>query len=378
MSNPERDRYWMLRALAEAARARGFVEPNPLVGAVLIREDRLVAVGYHEVFGGPHAEVVALRRAGEAARGATLYVTLEPCCHQGKTPACVDAVIEAGVARVVVAVRDPYPKVDGGGISRLKEVGIAVEVGLEAEASCRLNSPYLKRIMTGKPYVTAKWAMTLDGKIATANGQSAWISGPRSRALVHEVRGRMDAIVVGIGAALSDDPRLTVRPQGARIPSRVVLDSSARLPLSSVLARTAREIPVCVVVTENAPGHRVQKLRECGCEVLEFIAKDGRIPIEPLLDELGRRGMTNILVEGGAKVLGAFLEARQIEEVDVFIAPMIEGGSGSPSPIAGSGFATMAEAIRLVQGEITVVDGDIRFKGLLPGSYQYVTSSDSP
>ncbi len=378
MSNPERDRYWMLRALAEAARGRGFVEPNPMVGAVLVRDGRLLAVGYHEVFGEPHAEVVALRRAGDAARGATLYVTLEPCCHQGKTPPCVDAVIAAGVARVVAAVRDPFPKVAGGGISKLKEAGIAVEVGLESEASCRLNAPYLKRIVTGKPYVTAKWAMTLDGKIATAAGQSGWISGPRSRALVHEVRGRMDAIVVGIGTALADDPQLTVRPAGARVPIRVVLDSSARLPLDSYLAKTAREIPVCVVVTENAPAARVQRLRDRGCEVLESIAKGGHLPIEPLLDELGRRGMTNILVEGGAKVLGAFLEVRQIDELDVFIAPVIEGGAGSPSPIAGPGFATMAEAFRLVRGEITVVDGDIRFKGMMPWSDEYFTSADSP
>ncbi|MBX6316718.1 MAG: bifunctional diaminohydroxyphosphoribosylaminopyrimidine deaminase/5-amino-6-(5-phosphoribosylamino)uracil reductase RibD, partial [Isosphaeraceae bacterium] len=193
----------MHRALAEAERGRGAVEPNPMVGAVVVRDARLVGVGHHARFGGPHAEVVALAAAGEAARGATLYVTLEPCCHFGKTPPCTDAILRAGVTRVVAAMRDPFPQVAGGGLARLRAAGVAVEVGLEAEAARRLNAPYLKRLATGRPYVWAKWAMTLDGKTAVATGDSFWISNARSRALVHELRGRMDVIAVGIGTVLA-------------------------------------------------------------------------------------------------------------------------------------------------------------------------------
>ncbi len=239
----DRDSYWMRRALAEATRGLGRVEPNPMVGAVVVRDGQLVGVGHHARFGGPHAEIEALVQAGNLARGATLYLTLEPCCHFGKTPPCTDAVLDAGVARVVAAMRDPFPRVAGGGLARLRAAGLVVEVGLGANAARRLNAPYLKRLATGLPYVTAKWAMTLDGKTATASGDSRWISGPRSRALVHELRGRMDAILVGIGTALADDPELTARPSGPRQPARVVLDGACRLPATSRLAQTGTRGP---------------------------------------------------------------------------------------------------------------------------------------
>ena len=262
------DLFWMRRALAEAERGRGAVEPNPLVGAVVVREGRPVGVGHHARFGGPHAEVVALEAAGAAARGATLYVTLEPCCHHGKTPPCTEAVLAAGIRRVVAAMTDPFPKVAGGGFARLAAAGLEVESGLLETEARRLNAPYLKRLATGRPYVIAKWAMTLDGKTATASGDSRWISGPRSRALVHELRGRMDAILVGIGTALADDPQLTARPPGPRRAARVVLDSAARLPPDSRLARTAREIPVWVAVTERAGAERRAALAALGCDIL--------------------------------------------------------------------------------------------------------------
>src|SRR3954466_722160 len=224
---------WMERALALAERGRGAVEPNPLVGAVVVRDGTCVGEGWHQRYGGPHAEVHALAAAAEAARGATLYVTLEPCCHFGKTPPCTDAVLAAGVRRVVASMADPFPRVAGGGLDRLRAAGLEVEVGLLEDEARRLNAPYLKRLTTGLPYVTAKWAMTLDGKTAVASGDSRWISGPRSRALVHELRGRMDAILVGIGTALADDPLLTARPPGPRVACRVVLDGAARLDLAS-------------------------------------------------------------------------------------------------------------------------------------------------
>lgn len=358
----DEDRYWMARALAEAGRGRGLVEPNPMVGAVVVRDGRAVGVGHHRRYGGPHAEVFALAEAGDDARGATLYVTLEPCCHTGKTPPCADAVLDAGIARVVAAMRDPFPKVAGGGFERLRAAGIAVEAGLmEAEARL-LNGPYLKRLAVGRPFVTAKWAMTLDGKTACASGDSKWISGPRSRALVHEERGRMDGILVGIGTAIADDPELTARPAGPRRAARIVLDSAARLPLDGRLARTAREVPVWVAVTGRADPARAEALRAIGAEVLPMPG-DGPVPVGLLLEELGRRGLTNLLVEGGGRALGAFLDAGEVDAVAVFLAPAIEGGPPVHVPAAGSGVARMADALRLARHEVRVLDGDVALSG---------------
>ncbi len=352
-------------ALAAAERGRGAVEPNPMVGAVVVRDGRAVGVGHHARFGGPHAEVAALSRAGVAARGATLYVTLEPCCHQGKTPPCTDAILRAGVARVVAAMGDPFPKVAGGGFARLRAAGVEVEEGPGADAARRLNAPYLKRLATGLPFVTAKWAMTLDGKTATASGDSRWISGPRSRALVHELRGRMDGVLVGIGTALADDPLLTARPNGPRLAARIVLDGAARLPIGGQLARTALQVPVLVAVDDRAPRSRTSALNDLGCEVLAFPG-GGPVPILPLLQELGRRGMTNLLVEGGGRVLGAFLDAGQVDAVDVYVAPIVEGGSHAKGPARGAGVAAMTQALRLERSEISVIDGDVRLRGTLP------------
>src|SRR5262245_52454147 len=245
---------WMRRALELAERGRGAVEPNPLVGAVLVRDGALVGEGWHQRYGGPHAEVHALAAAGPAARGATLHVTLEPCCHPGKTPPCTDAVLAAGVARVVAAMSDPFPRVAGGGLARLRAAGLEVEVGLcEAEA-CRLNAPYLKLLSRGRPWVHAKWAMTLDGKMATRTGDSKWIRGGGSRRLVHELRGRVDAVVVGLGTALADDPALTARPPGPRVATRVVLDGRGALPGDLQVVRTAPETPTLIATTERSPA----------------------------------------------------------------------------------------------------------------------------
>lgn len=361
----ERDEFWMLRALAEAERGRGRVEPNPLVGAVVVRDDRPIAFGHHDRFGGPHAEVVALSHAGAEARGSTLFVTLEPCCHTGKTPPCADAIQAAGIRRVVAALTDPFPKVAGGGLARLRASGIEVKVGVAAEPARRLNAPYFKRQATGRPFVLAKWAMTLDGKIATADGDSRWISGPRSRAHVHELRGRTDAIVIGIGTALADDPTLTARPPGPRVAVRLVLDGAARLPISSRLVQSAREAPVWVAVSDRAPAERRAALEAHGCEVIAF-AEPGPVPIGPLLDELGRRGLTNLLIEGGGRVIGAFLDADEVDAVEVYLAPILEGGDHPQTPARGRGLARMAEALRLEGLQFDVLDGDVRIRGRLP------------
>jgi diaminohydroxyphosphoribosylaminopyrimidine deaminase/5-amino-6-(5-phosphoribosylamino)uracil reductase len=348
MPNPS-DESWMRRALELAARGRGAVEPNPMVGAVAVREGVIVGEGWHQQFGGPHAEVFAL--SGEA-RGATLYVTLEPCCHQGKTPPCTKAVIAAGISRVVAAMLDPFPKVAGGGFVELRAAGIAVENGVcEAEAR-ELNAPYLTLLEKGRPWVIAKWAMTLDGRIATRTGDSKWISNEGSRRKVHELRGRVDAIVVGSGTALADDPALTARPPGPRVATRVVLDRRGRLPLTSQLVRTAREVPTLVVTECDGAA-----FREAGCEVLNA-------DLSGLMGELGRRRCTNVLVEGGAGVLGAFFDAGLVDEVEAFVAPVVIGGESARSPVGGAGVEKIGEGRRL-DARVEVVEGDVWVRGRL-------------
>jgi diaminohydroxyphosphoribosylaminopyrimidine deaminase / 5-amino-6-(5-phosphoribosylamino)uracil reductase len=339
---------WMRRALELAERGRGYVEPNPLVGAVLVRADRIVGAGWHEKFGQAHAEINALAQAGEAARGATLYVTLEPCCHHGKTPPCTDALIRAGIVGVQAALEDPFAKVAGQGAARLRGAGIPIEFGLGADDARRQNAPYLTLLTRGRPHVHAKWAMSLDGKIATRTGDSKWISGEASRRRVHELRGRMDGILVGIGTALADDPLLTARPPGPRTACRVILDRQARLPLHSQLVRTAHETPL-LVATCCTESTRLDPLRSAGCEILLLPAAEAGVSIADLLRELGRRRLTNILIEGGAAVLGSFLDARLIDEVDVFVSTQLLGGRGALTPIAGSGCASLAEALRLAE-----------------------------
>jgi diaminohydroxyphosphoribosylaminopyrimidine deaminase/5-amino-6-(5-phosphoribosylamino)uracil reductase len=355
------DEFWMRRALAEAERGRGAVEPNPLVGAAVVSNGGLVGVGYHARFGGPHAEIAALDAAGAAARGATLYVTLEPCCHQGKTPPCTEAIKSAGIHRVVAAMTDPFPRVAGGGFAQLRSAGLEVESGLLETDARRLNAPYLKLLATGRPYVIAKWAMSLDGKTATASGDSRWISGPRARTLVHEQRGRMDAIVVGIGTALADDPLLTSRFPGPRRAARVVLDSAARLPVDCQLVRTAGDAPVWVAVTERAGRQERAALAARGCDILA-LPGSGQVPVVPLLEELGRRGLTNVLLEGGGTVLGSFLDAGQVDAVDVYIAPILTGGAAARTPAGGLGCARIAAAWRLDRYELSMIDGDLRLQ----------------
>jgi diaminohydroxyphosphoribosylaminopyrimidine deaminase/5-amino-6-(5-phosphoribosylamino)uracil reductase len=353
----------MNRAVIEAAKGLGSVEPNPLVGAVVVRDGQIIGVGHHERFGGPHAEINALRDAGPATWGATLYITLEPCCHFGKTPPCTDAICAAGVARVVVAMNDPFPQVNGNGVKALKAAGIAVTLDCEAEISRTLNAPYLKRLITGMPFVTAKWAMTLDGKTATATGDSRWISSEQSRALVHKLRGRMDAIVVGVATAEFDDPLLTARPPGPRTPARIVLDSTARLPLTSRLVQTARDTPVIVAVTDRATAQQRHDLAEHGCEVVAFPGRD-RVRIASLLSELCSRGMTNVLVEGGGHVLGSFLDEGQIDAAEVFVAPVVEGGDHDRTPARGRGNSLMRDVSRLRRVEVSRVGGDIHLRGI--------------
>ena len=359
------ERRWMQQALRLAARGQGWVEPNPMVGAVVVRNGVLVGEGFHARFGGAHAEVVALEQAGTRARGATVFVTLEPCCHHGKTPPCTDALVRARVGRVVAAVQDPFPEVSGKGLGQLERVGIATGVGLcraEAEA---LLAPYLKRLRTGRPWVIAKWAMSADGKIATATGESKWITGELARGDALRLRGRLDAVLVGIGTALADDPELTARDAKCRDPVRVVVDSRARLRVDSRLAQSARRVPVLVATTDVAPPASIEALRGLGCECLSLPADRGHVPLGDLLDELGRRGMTNVLVEGGAGLLGAFFERRLVDEARVYVAPRVIGGATARGPIGGAGLQRLGDALQVAHWQIRRLGPDVVLTGRL-------------
>ena len=326
----------MARALALAARGEGAVEPNPMVGCVIVRDGQVVAEGWHEEFGESHAEIVALKQLNFQAAGATVYVTLEPCSHHGKTPPCTKALIYAQAGRVVAAMPDPLPAVDGSGIDELRAAGIECEVGLLAEVARQLNAPYLKRLETGRPWVIAKWAATRDGKLAMADG-SRWISNEQSRELVQQLRGRVDAIVVGSGTVRADDPLLTARPKNPgdvkRVAKRVVVDSQASLSLDSRLVKTARDVPVIAAVAATASVEKCRQLVEAGVDILPCAGATHAERLDSLFEHLGNRKMTNVLVEGGACLLRTLFEMRAVDEIQVFTAAKDAGG---PAPAAPS------------------------------------------
>lgn len=359
--------HYMARALALAAGGLGSVEPNPPVGCVIVRDAQVVGEGFHPQFGGPHAEVVALAQAGEQAAGATVYATLEPCCHHGKTPPCTQALIRAGVAHVVIAMQDPHPQVDGGGIAELEAAGIRCQVGVLGDHARRLLAPYRKLVTTGRPWIIAKWAMSLDGKIATADRDSRWISSEASRAVVHQLRGRVDAVMIGSGTARADDPLLTARPAERadlkRVATRIVVDSAASLAVKSRLVQTAADVPVLVAAAADAPRDACDRLMAAGVEVFPCAGPDHAERIDSLLAELGRRRMTNVLVEGGGRLLGTLFDMTAVDEVHVFIAPKIIGGDAAPSPIAGAGAHRVADALALADITIEELDGDVYVHG---------------
>ena len=364
------DERLMRRAIALARLGEGHVEPNPMVGAVLASapengSDRIIAEGWHAAFGGPHAEVAAISSAGAAARGSTLAVTLEPCCHHGKTPPCTAAIIAAGIARVIVGTRDPFPAVNGGGIDELVRAGIEVRVGVCEMEARRLIAPFRTLVERQRPWLTAKWAMSLDGRVATSGGESRWISSEASREIVHRLRGRMDAILCGIGTAIADDPLLTARPAGPRQALRIVLDTTARLPLESRLVRTACDVPLLVAAGPAAPADRVRALQEAGCEVWQATADHAGERVRQLLAELGSRRLTNVLVEGGPPVLGSLADAQAIDEVWAFVAPTVIGGATAPSPIAGAGIQALASASAIEIEHTENTGGDLLVRGIV-------------
>jgi diaminohydroxyphosphoribosylaminopyrimidine deaminase / 5-amino-6-(5-phosphoribosylamino)uracil reductase len=365
------DHVHLARAIELAESGRGRTHPNPMVGAVVVKDGVVLGEGFHTAYGEAHAEREALAACGDAdTQGATIYVSLEPCCHQGKTPPCTDAIVGAGIARVVVASDDPTEKASGRGLGMLRDEGIEVSVA-DGELAARarlLNQPFRKHARTGVPWVLFKSAMTLDGKVATRTGDSKWISGEDSRRLAHRWRSECDAVACGIGTALADDPQLTARlgptthPQHHRVhrqPRRVVFDSEARLPLDSALVGGAHELPLTVVVSRAAPRLATDALEAAGAEVVVAVGENEPARVRSALQQLGAAGISSILLEGGPHLAGAFLDAGEVDEMRLFLAPVVLGGSAARDPLEGTGVERIAEATRALTLECARVADDV-------------------
>jgi len=345
------DNKFMQMALAQASRGLGRVNPNPLVGAVIVRGNNVIGSGYHELFGGPHAEINAIRNANNSVEGATMYVTLEPCSHYGKTPPCADALIEAKIARVVIAMKDPNPWVSGKGIDRLKDNGIEVIVGVFEKEAQELNRIFIRYIQTKLPFVVMKSAMSLDGKIATATGHSQWISCTESRQYVHALRNELMGIMVGVNTVITDDPELTTRMDGVkgRNPIRIVVDSKGRIPLSAKMLKDGSLNPVIIATTSGFPEEKRLSLEQSGHKVLTLPERYGHVDLQKLMHELGELGIDSILLEGGGTLNESALKNGIVDEIQFIIAPLLLGGRDAISPVEGAGFNTVDEGIRLDQ-----------------------------
>ncbi|SFC16340.1 diaminohydroxyphosphoribosylaminopyrimidine deaminase [Alkalibacterium subtropicum] len=359
------DRKYMKRALELAEKGRGFTSPNPMVGAVIVKNGQIIGEGYHEKFGEAHAEVNAISSATESVEGATIYVTLEPCSHYGKTPPCSNLIIDKKLKKVVVAATDPNPLVSGRGLERIRKAGIDVVEGvLEAESN-KLNEVFNKFITTQTPFVLMKYAMSLDGKIATHTGDSKWISSEESREHAHHLRGYLSGIMVGIGTVLKDDPQLTCRVPGYPNPVRIVLDSQLRVPLDSKILKDQDEAKTLILTTEHASLSMRREIEQIGVEVLTVPEQDGKVDLEKALEILGGKGIDSILLEGGGTLNAAALEAGIIDKVNIYVAPKIIGGEEAISPVMGRGVETMKEAYGLSDMQVTKMSEDIFVEGYL-------------
>ncbi len=372
-SHATRHERLMGEAIAEAKKAQGRTRPNPLVGCVIVRDGQIVARGYHARAGEAHAEVAALQALDQPAEGCELYVNLEPCCHHGRTPPCTEAIIDAGIRRVYVGTLDPFPEVSGKGIEALERAGVEVISGVLEDESRRLNQPYFKRITTGLPWVAVKYAMTLDGKIASCTGDSAWISSEASRERVHQLRDTHDAIMVGTGTLLRDNPRLTCRIDGGRDPVRVVLDARLQARLDArVFDPALSDEKTIVVIGRDAPAERREALTARGVELLEVGLDDGgRLDLRETLRGLAARELPSVFVEGGSRLLGSLFDNKLVDRVYAFVAPKIVGGQQAPSAVAGRGIERMKEAIELDRISIEVIGGrDVFIAGDVPAAYR--------
>ena len=354
------DERWMREALELAARGSGLVSPNPLVGAVVVADDEIVGRGWHEGPGTPHAEVVALTEAGPRARGATVYTSLEPCDHYGRTPPCTEAIIDGGVARVVSAVVDPNPVVHGRGIERLRSAEIDVQTGVLEDDATRLNEAFVRHVTTGLPFVTLKMAATLDGKVAARDGSSRWITGEDARADVHRLRAAADAIVVGAGTVLADDPSLTVRTPGYRGAPilRVIVDAAGRVTAGS--NAFSDDAPTLVATTERAPNARIQEWRAAGADVAVYEAIDGGVPLTDIWADLGKRSAQGVMLEGGPTLAWSAVGAGLVDKVVLYVAPKLVGGADAPSVLSGMGVAGIGDAIDVDIVDVRRLGPDLR------------------
>lgn len=357
-----KDEFWMKKVLHLAERGRGRTSPNPMVGAVLIRDNLIVGEGYHPKAGEPHAEILAIQKAGERAKGSTLYINLEPCIHYGRTPPCVPVIIEAGIERVVIGMKDPNPLVQGEGIKALKEAGLQVEVGILEEECLRLNESFSKYILKREPFVILKIASTLDGRIATRSGESQWITGEESRRFVHRLRDQVDGVAVGIGTILRDDPFLTTRLPGGRDPFRIILDSELRIPENARVFESNPE-RVVLATTQRAPKEKLERLEQKGGRILICPSRKGKVDLKALLSRLGEMEITSLLVEGGSKLNGAFFDERLVDKVFLFISPKCLGDPQALGIFGGRGIEELQKALPLKEitfrrmGEDLLVEG---------------------
>ena len=352
---------YMKRALDLAKKGAGYTSPNPMVGCVVVKDGRIVTEGYHERYGEFHAERNALTRCEEDLTGAEMYVTLEPCCHQGNTPPCTDIIIERGIGKVYVGSMDPNPKVAGKGVKILQEHGIEVETGVLEKECLALNEIFFHYITTGIPYVAMKYAMTMDGKIASCTGDSKWVTGEKARHHVHELRKQYSAILAGIGTVLADDPMLNCRIEEGVDPVRVVCDSSLRIPLSSQLVKTAGDIPVIVAYAKENP-EKEKALLQAGVELISA-GRDGRVDLAVLMRELGKRKIDSVLVEGGGAIHGSLLKSGLVQKIYCYLAPKLIGGREASSPVEGDGFSRMKDALPVTEMEILSLGEDICISG---------------
>jgi len=358
--NKEIDRKWMGRALELAQKARGKTSPNPMVGAVAVKNGRAVGEGYHRKAGGKHAEVLALAKSGRQAKDCDLYITLEPCCHFGKTPPCVDLIISSSVKRVVIGAKDPNPLVSGKGIHRLKSAGIEVVTGVLNRQCRELNKIFFKYIRTGMPFATLKAGMSMDGKIATAKGESKWITGAPARRIVHQMRSETDAILVGAGTVVKDNPQLTARLKNGKTlyPTRVVLDNKASVPLNSKVFHRAREEKVIYFSGLETAVLRERKLKAKGVEVVKLKERKGTLPIRAVMKELAEREITSVLIEGGGEIHASALKEKVVDKIVFFFAPKIIGGRNAPGVVGGEGIARLQDALELQDIDMTNVGND--------------------
>ena len=357
------DEYYMKIALELAKKGDGKVSPNPLVGAVIVKDGKIIGQGYHGKYGNNHAEVEAFNNINGNSKEATIYVTLEPCSHYGKTPPCVDRIISEGISRVVIGMIDPNPLVSGRSVEKLTKAGVEVEIGVLEEECKKLNEVFIKYILEKKPFVLMKWAMSLDGKISTVSGESKWITGEKARKDVHKLRKRLTGIMVGINTVLTDDPLLTCRLEDGKNPIRIIVDSNLRIPIESNIAKTAIEIKTIVATLIDVSEEKVKALEKLGIKILKIKEKNKKVDLEALILELGNMEIDSILLEGGSTLNFSALESGIVDKVRVYISPKIIGGKKAKTPIGGKGIDSLKEAFNIKHMDLSVIGEDILMEG---------------